>query len=564
MSRRSSLQAWLCRHLVRGRMAVDPMGPFADAGSKRVNRIRPASAIGLILFAGLIVAATAILTAYYLSMSPTKHLDSVFLYESAANVIEVGRPVSETVASWPRALELLTVPTEEFCRADLGMAELPKYDILESHAYFAIYPIALLLLFTTPEAAFSLLNALAHLTLVFAPVFYLWRRVGVLAAAAFGLWIALYPAWSLSATGDYYLDRLYMPFALMSLFVMHGMVNDSRRLNDPRWIGVWVMTVLCAAAFTERAALMMLGSIAFFILFFPNLRRSRRAFAAVLGAGLALVAYLVWYFTTLRAGVAGGGDLLGNISTDLLLTFQKPEMVAFVVVNVGFCGVLVVAAGWRYLLLAAAAILPNLLISVGGAELSGWSTHYHTMYMPFVLFAATIGYDRLVGGLRGRSVRFAIVLGVGAGAVLFGGSIDPYTGRAADRFGAPLEAGIAGRVLGHSLSPSHPLAAQVAEAASLDHLVPRDVSVSTVEAAMPSLYRHRSVSYFPIGLDDADYLVVPGVVSEGRVESLIGDRSYLGPDVSAAINACLLERAVDDGYELVEQVGGWLVMKRSR
>jgi hypothetical protein len=529
-----------------------------------MNRIRPTSVIGLIVFVGLFVAATAILTAYYLSMSPAKHLDSVFLYEAAANVTEVGRPVSETVASWPRVLEMLTVPAEEFCRADLGGSELPEYDILESHAYVAIYPIALLLLFMTPEAAFSLLNALAHLTLVFAPVFYLWRRVGVLAAAAFGLWIALYPAWSLSATGDFYLDRLYMPFALMSLFVMHGMVSDSRRLNDPRWIGAWVVTVVCAAAFTERAALMMIGEIAFFILFFPKLRRSRRAFAAVLGVGLALVAYLVLYFTTLRAGVAGGGDLLGNISTDLLLTFQKPEMVPFVVVNVGFCGVLVVAAGWRYLLLAVAAILPNLLISVGGAELSGWSTHYHTMYMPFVLFAATIGYDRLVGGLRGRSVRFTIVLGVAAYAFAFGATIDPWSGRVADRLGDPVRSGIAARVLAYSVSRSDPLAAEAEVAASLDRIVPRGVTVSTVEAAMPSLYRHRSVSYFPIGLDDADYVVVTGVTSESGVESLTGDRSYLGPDVSAAINACLLERAVGDGFELVDQVGGWLVMKRPR
>ena len=65
-------------------------------------------------------------------------------------------------------------------------------------------------------------------------------------------------------------------------------------------------------------------------------------------------------------------------------------------------------------------------------------------------------------------------------------------------------------------------------AAALDDAVPMGVRVSTTEAAMPTFYGDRSVSYYPIDMDEADYLVNPrcGVRRTGRfVEWCISCRS---------------------------------------
>ena len=39
----------------------------------------------------------------------------------------------------------------------------------------------------------------------------------------------------------------------------------------------------------------------------------------------------------------------------------------------------------RYFLIVLFAITPNLLVSIGGAELSGYSTHYHSIYLPILM-----------------------------------------------------------------------------------------------------------------------------------------------------------------------------------
>ena len=223
----------------------------------------------LILAAGLI--ATVLLAVYYERTAPLKHLDSVFLYESSLSVLENGRPTSTTWESYvPEVHATFTLPPEEVCRLELRKDLADGYDILENHAYMAIYPISLLTAVAGPESAFAILNALAHVLLVVIPSVFLVRQgSGVVAAAAYALLVAAYPVWSYSATGDYYLDRLYMPFALLSLFTMHLMIQHQERLRDARWLAAWAMATIAAALFTERAALMMIGAIGFFLLFFP-------------------------------------------------------------------------------------------------------------------------------------------------------------------------------------------------------------------------------------------------------------------------------------------------------
>ena len=328
------------------------------------------------------------LAAYYQQMAPLKHLDSVLLYESSLSVVKDGRPTSTINASWPSAYLTFVSPADEVCQADLRMTGPSEYNILETHAYIAVYPIALLTLVAAPETAFALLNALTHLLLVVIPVLVLWRRVGAVAAAAFGVWVAVYPAWSLSAVGDYYMDRLYMAFALASLFGMDAIVNREERLHDTRWLAAWASVTVAAALFTERAAVMMIGVTVFFLALFPAVRRSTKAVVTLVGLAVTLTLYVYWYFDVVRVQGSGTGNLIANLDLHLLDTLQRPEAAAFLSVNVLLAGALVAFSGLRYLALTVCAMLPNLLISVGGAELNGWATHYHTMYIPFVIFAA--------------------------------------------------------------------------------------------------------------------------------------------------------------------------------
>jgi hypothetical protein len=518
-----------------------------------------------LLIVAICLLASVLLAVFYERTTPLRHMDSVFLFESSLNVLESGHPTSSTWESYvPEVYATFTLPADEVCSLELRKEPAGGYNILDNHAYMAIYPISVLTAVAGPEGTFAILNALAHVLLVVIPCVFLVRQgAGVLAAAAFALLVAVYPVWSYSATGDYYLDRLYMPFALLSLFTMHLMIMNQERLRDARWLGAWVAATVAAALFTERAALMMIGVIGFFLIFFPAVRRSATALATMLTLGLVLATYLLWYFTAVQSPDTSI-SLLGSINTVILAErLQSPEMIAFISVNLLFMGLLVVLAGFRYTLLVLCVMLPNILITVGGAELNGWTTHYHAMYLPFTVFAAAIGFLRLTRGDRPRVLRAAVAAGVVAYALLLGGSMDPYTGGRDSQFSASLRNGIVYRVWKHYTDQADWYTNLAHVARSLDAIVPQGAQISAVEGAMPALYRGRSISMYPMNMDTADYLVVPGIASEGRVVSLSGAISYLGPEVAKSLNECLLERATAQGFQLWRELGaGDLIVLR--
>ena len=101
-------------------------------------------------------------------------------------------------------------------------------------------------------------------------------------------------------------------------------------------------------------------------------------------------------------------------------------MAAFALTNLLFLGWMACLAGWRYLLLALGALLPNVLVTTGGAELNGWTTHYHAMYMPFLVFAASVGFARMMLWLPGAAARALVALASAGASVALAATWVPF------------------------------------------------------------------------------------------------------------------------------------------
>jgi hypothetical protein len=366
---------------------------------------------------------SALLAHYFFKTTLLKHLDSVFLFEGSLSALSTGIPTSGTVPSLMAALKTFTQPIESVCSAPLQVPTLATYDVLKNHAYYALYPISVLTAFTTPELAFAVLNAIAHALVVTMPFAFLRsQKAGVLPSLAFAIWVAFYPAWSYSATGDYYLDRLYMPFALAALYFLHA-----AHQRQARWWALigFAVSAGVAALITERAGLMMVGAGFFYGLLFGRQRDARTTLVVVVVVGL-IAAYLAAYFAFQYEGFSG--NLLTNsllVLRNPLARLRAPGMIPFALVNAVFLGLFLPFAGVRYALLALGALLPNLLITIGGAELNGWSTHYHVMYVPFVVFVASAGFLRLTRLFHRRLASVGMLILVGCGVYLLVNRMDP-------------------------------------------------------------------------------------------------------------------------------------------
>jgi hypothetical protein len=538
-------------------MAVDPR----ETAGASVRRIEPL----LVLVVFFVVVA--LLSVFYLRTTTVRNLDSVFLFESVQSIADGEGPVSRTVATWPEALRLFTVPAGEICASPLGASGQEQYNVLNNHAYMALFPLALVSAALGPEATLGITNALAHVLLLLLPYLFLRRRgARVFPAAGFSVCVALYVGWSYSAAGEYYLDRLYMPLALGACYLGHRVFAEGK--DQPRLVAYFLLCALGAALFTERAAMMMAGLLAFFVVVHQHPRANGRTTMVVAAAAVVLAIYVLAYHKWMHVGIAHGGNAFvyaGKTLLSPLPRLQDPKFVPFILVNLPLAA-LVMFAGWRYVLLVAGSMLPNVLVTTGGAELNGWATHYHAMYIPFLVFGASVGFARIASSLSLRGQHAFGVVAILASAV-WATTLDPVAGSFASPNTSTINQGGIGRLHAYFLRPSQSHERMLSQAFSkLDEMVPEGASVATMERAMPALYAGRHVYYYPLGLDDVDYVVIPGAVEDGAATGLTGAVSYLGPEEALALNSCLAERLMASGFVLADHVPaiGVVVLRRKQ
>jgi polyisoprenyl-phosphate glycosyltransferase len=523
----------------------------------------------MIAVAAATLLITILLANFFTRTSLIRHLDTVFLFEATLSILENGRPESNSVASWPDVLKTLAMPAAEVCAAPLGRSSPEPLNVLHNHAYYALYPLALGAALTGPEVAFGIANALAHVLLLVLPFLYL-RRNGVTVAPAglFVLLVTLYPGWSYSGTGNYYLDRLAMPMLLVGLYGMFELSREGRQRSG--WSALAVGGGFGAAALcSERAAIMALYAIIFFFIAYRALRIDRRKAALLLVTSGVIAAYLAAYYLLVHDGIEGGGGLLTNSAwQDPIQRFRAPGMRSFLLVNGLSLGALAILGGWRPLLLVLGAMFPNFAITIGGAELNGWATHYHTMYVPFLIFGASLGFHKAAHAAYarvGKRAAIAAVLALTAALAFAGAKLDPYSGRFEQPIFGMQRDGLPSIVSRYYLDPGASGQKAASEAIRpLSGMVPAGATVSATEGVMPALYRRRDLSLFPIDLDTSDYAVVGGSVTpEGRT-TMVGAISYTGE--SEWLNDCLLTRMERNGYVLANTIpaAGVLILRRDR
>ncbi|WP_157900053.1 DUF2079 domain-containing protein [Rhodoferax koreensis] len=523
----------------------------------------------IVLFSLVGLVLLALLANYFRRITPLRHLDSVFLFESVDSILAHGLPLSHTVLSWPVVAPMLDWPVARICAAALPFLEGDGYNVLDNHAYFLLYPIAVLARLIGTHDAFAWLNAAAHLALVLMPWVFL-RRSGlpVLAVAAFAIAVAAWPAWSLSAMGDYYLDRLYMPLMLGLLYLLHRGALQEGALTRGRLAGIACVALL-AAMTTERATIMVLAALLFFVVLALPWRRVRAQAGFWLGLPLLLVAYLAWYFSVMFHGFEGGGSLRANAyltARALVERFHDPRMVVFALTNLLFLGWMACLAGWRYLLLALGALLPNLIVTTGGAELNGWVTHYHAMYIPFLVFAASIGFARFMDWLPQGGARVLVAIASASASLVLAATYQPFeatfTAPAADRTQGGILRAVYRFYVHRDQSPERAMLFWIQQ---LPDAVSAGARVSAVEGAMPVLYHSHALALYPSGLDHADVLVISGALVDGKAAFVTGLPYPGNAEQVAQVNACLLERAIRQGFAVEREIlgAGLIVLRRS-
>jgi hypothetical protein len=441
----------------------------------------------------------------------------------------------------------------------LNPPRVTELNMLRWHAYLVLYPIAALVWFFPVNVVLLSLYVLSSTGVVVLTYIILRaRKVSIAGACLFCLLIVSHPAWSEGLLeGQFYPDRLFV----LAGFIFMYLVS---REATPR---IWQVAaaVLCMLI-NERTALTAgLFLLAYVILYWKRTKVDR-SFKLIVASALLLYGALIVKFAI--SGYYYSSFLptsLGEVIT--LFEGQRfAEMSAmFVLINAPLLVVALFAP--RAAAIAALLMLPNIFGTIGGAEKIGWSTHYPSEYLPALIWAALLGYLAVYRKATGPRQRLLLYLSSGMIA-LFLSAIDPYsfsklnitTSNILSHFliKLPREASV---WFGSSRTKLQDATDEVRRA------IPEGSIVSTIEAGMPILYHSRTLWFFPLDVDHADFAVVTAQRENGEM-AYSGATTYLGAQEQRKVNEVMRERMRKVGYDLehplfYSPVVGLAVLRRS-
>ena len=204
--------------------------------------------------------------------------------------------------------------------------------------------------------------------------------------------IGFYPVLVQSLDGQAYFDRLmFGPGIVLFLLVWW---TKYKSIDVWKWI--CFLSILLAMISERGAALAALIAVGYTTLLHGKQIFKKPELRWVLLTGVCVFVYFYIWATLWQSYSAYGNlsfALARNRFTALLDDPLYPMTKVFVFTSLAFlCAAVFSGRGFLVLIVS---LLSNLLVSVGGAELTGFATHYHQTYLPVIIAAAIIGITRL-------------------------------------------------------------------------------------------------------------------------------------------------------------------------
>lgn len=518
----------------------------------RIHNIFGKNLEGIIL---ILLGMTLLASIFYVTSNKyfDSHLDSAVLVQNIESTAKYGYPNSQMNTTGVRGVEIASTPSEILCANLESLKEGgEKMSMFKRHAYFFLYPMAIISSISSGVISASIFHALSFVGMLFFAYWVLRKEmISIGGAMIFVALLASHPAWSYSTFGQFYLDRNFILFGFVYIFLLRNYLTS---LNAKSFFVAFVLGLI-AASLTERAALMVgVSTIAYTFLYVGFGKNIRRAIFPYI-FGFLVTIYALVYLLAFQTNEVYGSffNTLFTLFSDLRFNEDlRLGLYKFIWINFGY---LVLAFfEWRMALVAFAMMLPNIIGTIGGAEKIGWSTHYHSIYFPFLIAASLQGYCNILLWSKKSMLRICIYL-LMLSMSLYLIVIDPFKLR--DGFFAinvqQLQYHGLARTAGYigNFGDGGVIKEVSAYKKRITDFVPLNSSVSAPEGLIPSLSQSdRAIHLYPLGVGSAEYVVTDfrGSTIDGL--KIIGAATYLGKKNNESLDACV-QTKIQDEYDLL-------------
>jgi len=523
---------------------------------KKYNWDKILKYISCVVFWFVIFFTLRALYYYNIDRYYTQAGDSAGFVDLIKVIAKTGTMVSAVFSSAYSIFPLLWSSSDVYCQSEL-LNKFVNTSFTEWHPYLIAYLFALpvkILGIGALEVS-SFINAL-NIVGVFSVVWCYLRlnNINRLSAIVFITVLCIFTVWGGTVDGQFYFDRLYaLPCVALILFC----IEKSKVNTFP--VLIYVLFIVCISI-SERTAL--LTAVYLFIAWsFQFKKLFDRHNLINLGLSIAGLIYVYLYMKlfqnsfyynginltqaieNINQSVFPGGNLFKPTMQWLVTLFPMLFLCLFIPKN---------------LLIVFVLIAPNILVSVGGAEKTGFATHYHAGYIPFIIAFAAIGFVK-ADELLDRYYKENIYLNYFCKSVfliilLFVTAIcEVWTPNGIDTRTTENMISVYKSIIINDDNRKN-IVLRGNKLREIAAEVPMGTEVSAPEFLMPALVSNNIgvIDYFPIGLGNRKYLFVhyknPDKDDVPEIPSFLKESDQL------IVSKCMQER-LDGFYESINNIG---------
>ncbi len=491
--------------------------------------------------------------------------DNAIASEIVQNIANNGTPSSQLAASVLEFLfksGLLNNKPEDFEKVSLKATKYQNISFFKFHfvpiyylvaPFTKIFPINLVL---AGSYAFSFLG------MIF--ILYLFLRkqgISIIGSVLFCLLIASLPAWSMSFWGQLYPDRYFMFLG----FVFALVLTDKK----PRFIWFIIIAALCFMIVEKMIIICAAFMISYLVLYWKEIDKKFRKYIIITALIFVISAFIIIKYFLNNFYYSAFLTISSFINFPVYLTTVPALTNLIVFLFFNFILLLIFGAfEWQVIVISFIVMIPNIFGDIGGAEKTNWYTHYHSTYFPILVWALSTGFVKYYHKIKTPLGLKILYSGIFVVTIVILG-IWPFSLRDMKFNFKYLDNNTLKQVFDLDIDyikGNGNYAYYKNNAIMMQKIIPDNSIVSLPElpgSTMLSLCYNKKLYYYPLGIDDADYVVLSVGDLKRNPPLYLGASSYTS-DIGK-INEILSKRLKDTGYDVEHPSligGGFAIIKR--
>ena len=402
-------------------------------------------------------------------------------------------------------------------------------------------------------AVSSFLFSASYVLILYLIFDFLKNKMNIFLAIFFVIVIISFPPLSLSFIGQFYFDRLFILPMLLIIFLYYSYFTENKKNTFTKIILVSILTCLLH----ERAFLMVGFFLVTYSLLMTNFKvyKDKKVFILFL-FGLFCIFTYFFYTKNFQDNFYWGNTIPSQLYANLLrildtedILFKQSVKLFFIVLPL----VLLSFKNKKLFLIASISLIPQFLVTVGGAEKYALTTHYHAFYIPFLVAAATIGFCEYIrDGIRYKKLTFFYLLFI----IIYNSTYNYSKVEEPFSFRGNLDPS---RLtfykslihLNYKETNEYWYQNRTFKNKEIKKLIEENKSISAPENFFPylSTYNH-IVDVFPFGVGQKDYVLLELPVKDDIYSMAIP--TFMGPEVKNQVADCIMQK-LQNQYEIIFQ-----------